>query len=162
MNLGEIGWGGLEQRGRFPTSEFFKKKLFDPFRCCDFFVNCRSLSISNFPDILIAMVHASIRCAGSANYKVKKFNGPWFFLRHLLTKLKSDTSKGQRQVRRFTLLTGASIQGIFFFFHLTATRWRNNCVRKISGIMFMLTHWQARIDRTLCGTLCFYLQAKLV
>ena len=59
-----------------------------------FFVNCPSLSISNFPDILIAVDHVSIRRAGSANYKVIK--EAWFFLRLLLTKFKSDTSKGQR------------------------------------------------------------------
>ena len=33
------------------------------------------------------------------------------------------------------------------FFPSTASRWRNNYVRKISGILLLLTSWQGRIDR---------------
>ena len=107
--LGERGMPMRQNKTKTPevhtTSIFNNFSKDQPFHlyfiCILLFVinNCPLLNISSFPDILIATVdcgHASIRCAG-ANYK-ENSNGPWFSLRHLLTKLKSDTSKGQRWV----------------------------------------------------------------
>ena len=77
--------------------------------CCELFVNWVFLI---FWISWSLMVCASIRCAQAPQTtNLKKSNGRWFSLWHLLTRLESDTSKGQRQVHRFTLLTGASIQG---------------------------------------------------
>ena len=110
-----------------------------------FFVNCPSLSISNFPNMLIAMDHASIRCAGSTNYRVKK--GPWFFLRHLLTKLKSDYKQETKTGTSFHFTYGCIDSGCYFF-HLLRPDDEITASKKIlSGLVLLLSYWRGRIDR---------------